>query len=78
VRSIAELVSDRHIDIDPTSLRTALHHDGLKAVATDLLVAARADSQCKLLIVIDQLEELLTQTHLMGGLSVTKPPDRVV
>jgi len=62
VRSMAELVSDRHIDIDPTSLRTALHRDGLKAVATDLLVAAGADSQCKLLIVIDQLEELLTQT----------------
>jgi WD40 repeat protein len=63
VRAIASLVRERHIDFDVASLRMNLQHSGLKAVATDLLVAARADSQCKLLIVIDQFEELLTQTE---------------
>ena len=63
VRAIASLVRERHIDFDVASLRTNLQHSGLKAVATDLLVAAQADSQCKLLIVIDQFEELLTQTE---------------
>jgi WD40 repeat protein len=63
VRAIASLVRERHIDFDLTSLRMNLGQSGLKAVATDLLVAARADNQCKLLIVIDQFEELLTQTE---------------
>jgi WD40 repeat protein len=66
VRAIASLVRERHIDFDLASLRTNLQHSGLKAVATDLLVAAQADSQCKLLIVIDQFEELLTQTEARG------------
>ena len=64
VRAIASLVRARHIDFDLASLRTNLRQSGLKAVATDLLVAAQADNQCKLLIVIDQFEELLTQTEL--------------
>jgi WD40 repeat protein len=63
-RAIASLVRERHIDFDVASLRMSLQHSGLKAVATDLLVAAQTDSQCKLLIVIDQFEELLTQTEL--------------
>ena len=63
VRAIASLVRERHIDFDVASLRMNLQHSGLKAVATDLLVAAQADGQCKLLIVIDQFEELLTQTE---------------
>ena len=63
VRAIASLVRERHIDFDVSSLRMNLQHSGLKAVATDLLVAAQADSQCKLLIVVDQFEELLTQTE---------------
>jgi len=63
VRAIAFLVRERHIDFDLASLRTNLAHSGLKAIATDLLVAARADNQCKLLIAIDQFEELLTQTE---------------
>ena len=63
VRAIASLVRERHIDFDVASLRMNLQRSGLKVVATDLLVAAQADSQCKLLIVIDQFEELLTQTE---------------
>jgi WD40 repeat protein len=63
VRAIASLVRERHIDFGVASLRANLQHSGLKAVATDLLVAAQADSQCKLLIVVDQFEELLTQTE---------------
>ena len=63
VRAIAAMTRDRRIPFDMTSLRKNLDRDGLKALATDLLVAAGADSQCKLLIVIDQFEELLTQTE---------------
>lgn len=62
LRAIAETIWERHIPFDTRWLRHNLYHYGLKAVATDLLMAARADSQCKLLIVIDQFEELLTQT----------------
>jgi WD40 repeat protein len=62
VRAVATVTRKRHIPFDATSLRSNLERDGLNAVATDLLVAAGADSQCKLLIVIDQYEELLTQT----------------
>jgi hypothetical protein len=63
MRSIAELARHRCGDIDVSSLRGALENDGLKAAANDLLVAAGVDSECKLLIVIDQLEELLTQSE---------------
>jgi hypothetical protein len=59
VRSMAELVSDRQLDIDRNELPAALPRDGLKNVANKLLVAAGADTECKLLVVIDQLEELL-------------------
>jgi hypothetical protein len=62
VRAIAALTREQHISFDVTSLRSNLNRDGLKAIATDLLLAAGADSRCKLLIVIDQFEELLTQT----------------
>ena len=63
VRSIASLVRERHIDFDVTSLRQDLQRDGLKAIATDLCVAGKADSQSKLLIIVDQFEEFLTQTE---------------
>jgi WD40 repeat protein len=63
MRSIAELARHRCGDIDVSALRGALESDGLKAAANDLLVAAGVDSECKLLIVIDQLEELLTQSE---------------
>ena len=62
VRAIAASTRERHISFDVTSLRSDLNRDGLKAIATDLLLAAGAESRCKLLIVIDQFEELLTQT----------------
>ncbi|AQA24410.1 AAA ATPase domain protein [Rhodococcus sp. MTM3W5.2] len=62
-RAIAAVTRGRHIPFDVTSLRKDLHRDGLKAISTDLLLAAGVDSQCKLLIVIDQYEELLTQTE---------------
>ncbi len=62
-RAIAAVSTDRHIPFDVTALRTNLLRDGLNAVATDLLIAAGADNQCKLLVVIDQFEELLTQTE---------------
>ena len=62
VREMAAVTRARHIPFDATSLRKDLARDGLKAVCTDLLLAANADSQCKLLIVVDQFEELLTQT----------------
>ena len=45
------------------SLRKDIERDGLRAVAHDLLLAAGAASHCKLLVVIDQFEELLTQTE---------------
>ena len=61
-RAIAALKRERHIPFDVTSLRKNLTDNGLSCVATDLLVAAEADNQCKLLVVIDQYEELLTQT----------------
>ena len=60
-RALAAMTRERHVDFDVTSLRTTLERNGLKTVATDLLIAAGADPQCKLLIVIDQFEELLTQ-----------------
>lgn len=62
-RAMAALTRERHIAFDVTSLRTDLNRDGLKAISTDLLLAAEAGSNCKLLIVIDQFEELLTQTE---------------
>ena len=62
-RAMATVIGERHLPFDVTSLRKDLLRDGLKAVATDLLLAAQADSQCKLLIVIDQFEELLNQTE---------------
>ena len=60
-RAMAAAIRERQIPFDVRSLRTDLH-DGLGAVATDLLIAAKADTQCKLLVVVDQFEELLTQT----------------
>ena len=62
-RAMAALTRERRINFNATSLRKDLCRDGLRTVATDLLLAAGTDSQCKLLIVIDQFEELLTQTE---------------
>jgi WD40 repeat protein len=62
-RALAALIRDRSIGIDATTLRTGLQRDGLRAVATDLLLAAGVASDCKVLLVIDQFEELLTQAE---------------
>jgi WD40 repeat protein len=61
VRAIADLIVARRISFDVTTLRKDIERDGLRAVAHDLLLAAGAPSHCKLLVVIDQFEELLTQ-----------------
>ncbi|AGB26727.1 WD40 repeat-containing protein (plasmid) [Mycobacterium sp. JS623] len=63
VRAMAATIREHRIGFDVASLRKELDHHGLKAVSTDLLLAAGADDQCKLLIVIDQLEELLTHAE---------------
>jgi TIR domain/AAA ATPase domain len=62
LRAIAAEVGKRHIPFDVSSLRDNVIRDGLTAVATDVLIAAGAESQCKLLIVVDQFEELITQS----------------
>jgi WD40 repeat protein len=62
VRAIAALVVDKNIPLEVGSLRKDIERDGLKAIANDLLLAARVEPKCKLLIVIDQFEELITQT----------------
>jgi WD40 repeat protein len=62
-RALAALIRDRGIGVDVTALRTDLQCDGLRAVATDLLLAAGVAVDCKVLLVIDQFEELLTQTE---------------
>ncbi|CRZ16822.1 nSTAND1 domain-containing NTPase [Mycolicibacterium neworleansense] len=62
-RALAALAREHKIGIDLTSMRTQLASGGLKSLATDILIAADCDTQCKLLIVIDQFEELLTQTE---------------
>ena len=59
-RALAAAAKDRRIDLDTASIRKDLEHDGLTMLATDFLIAARADNQCKLLLVLDQFEELLT------------------
>jgi WD40 repeat protein len=62
-RALAAVKRQRRIDFDVTSLRQDIIRNGLRTVATDFLIAAEADSQCKLLVVIDQFEELITQTE---------------
>ena len=62
VRAIAALVREKNIPVEVGSLRKDIEREGLKAVATDLLLP-RMRQQCKLLIVIDQFEELITQTE---------------
>lgn len=61
-RVVAEFAVARGIPIDLRSLRNDVEHYGLKAVADDVLLAAAAPARTKLLVVIDQFEELLTQT----------------
>ena len=63
VHAIADLTVAQRISFDTKSLRKDIERDGLRAVAHDLLLAAGAASHCKLLVVIDQFEELLTQTE---------------
>jgi energy-coupling factor transporter ATP-binding protein EcfA2 len=63
VHAIADLTAAQGISFDTKSLRKDIERDGLRAVAHDLLLAAGAASHCKLLVVIDQFEELLTQTE---------------
>jgi WD40 repeat protein len=63
VRAIADFLVAQRISYDTKSLRKDIERDGLRAVAHDLLLAAGAASHCKLLVVIDQFEELLTQTE---------------
>ena len=62
-RAIAAVTRQRQIPYEVTSLRKDLGSGELNSVATDLLLAAGVESQCKLLLVIDQFEELLTQTE---------------
>ncbi|BBX72076.1 nSTAND1 domain-containing NTPase [Mycolicibacterium psychrotolerans] len=61
-RVVAEFALARNIPVDTHSLRNDLEHYGLKTVADDVLLAAAAPARTKLLVVIDQFEELLTQT----------------
>jgi WD40 repeat protein len=61
-RSLAAAANDRRIDLPTGSIREDLERDGLTKLATNFLIAAGVDAQCKLLIVIDQFEELMTQT----------------
>ena len=63
VHAITELTAAQRISIDTKPLRKDIERDGLRTVARDLLVAAGTTSHCKLLVVIDQFEELLTQTE---------------
>lgn len=63
VHAIAELTAAQRISFDTKRLREDIENDGLRTVARDLLVAAGTTSHCKLLVVIDQFEELLTQTE---------------
>ena len=60
-REIAALIKNRHIDLQARSLR-GRRPQRLKELANDILLAAGADSRCKLVVFIDQFEELLTQT----------------
>ena len=53
----------RRLDVDVTPLRGDVSGDTIAKVANDLLLASDMDSQCKLLVVIDQFEELVTQTE---------------
>ena len=62
IRALAAVTRERRLPLDVTTLRQSLTRDGLKGISTDLLLAAEAESECKLLVVIDQFEELLTQT----------------
>ena len=62
-RAVAAGARERHVSLDPTALCADLGRRGLTAVANDLLLRADADSQCKVLLVVDQFEELLTQTE---------------
>ena len=61
-RELAATAHKRHLDVDVRSLLKDRAADRIKAVANELLLAAGVDSRCKLVIVIDQFEELLTQT----------------
>jgi hypothetical protein len=49
-------------DVRLSQVRDWLDRDGLAAVAGELLLAAPAPRRTRLLVVIDQVEELLTQT----------------
>jgi energy-coupling factor transporter ATP-binding protein EcfA2 len=49
-------------DVTISEVRTRLDQDGLSAVVDDLLVAAPGSNRRRLLVVIDQFEELLTQS----------------
>ena len=61
-RELVATAHKRHLDVDVRSLLKDGAADRIKAVANELLLAAGVDSRCKLVIVIDQFEELLTQT----------------
>jgi len=62
IRALAVVIRERRLPLEVTMLRQSLTRDGLKGISTDLLLAAEVQSDCKLLVVIDQFEELLTQT----------------
>ncbi|MFD0363157.1 TIR domain-containing protein [Nocardia sp. GCM10030253] len=62
VRSL--VVAGRRAGLDwlPSAVRNRLAEDGLGAVAEDILLATDTHTQRKLLVVIDQFEELLRRT----------------
>jgi WD40 repeat protein len=62
-RALGELARERKIEFDSATFRQQLEVKGLNGIATDLLLAAGVQSRCKLLVVVDQLEELVTQTE---------------
>jgi WD40 repeat protein len=62
-RELAALVKNRHFDVEVRSLRGS-RPERLKDFANDILLAAGADSRCKLVVFVDQFEELLTQTSI--------------
>ena len=49
-------------DVERSQVRNLLDREGLEAVADELLLAAPGPRRTRLLVVIDQLEEILTQT----------------
>ncbi|MFX0577584.1 TIR domain-containing protein [Nocardia nepalensis] len=61
-RSLADAWPRAGLQRPPTSLRERLSGNGLRDIADEILIAEQAGVECKLLLVIDQFEELLRRT----------------